>query len=776
MKKTIFTFLLFLSFLTGGIEIKEFDLLKEKKFTVNAAGPLLLCSDDKNENIYIINSISSSITVFNSKSKIIKNIPTGSRTPPFLKNDSFCLNSAANKFIFTTYKSLNVLNITNLFVKNFPCSFQPESVAYSQKEETIFAASSETKKIVAVNLKKESVKEIPLFSRQEEIKNLNMTPPPPIRKIIVDDTLQKVFFFDGMENDLIVMNLNNLKIIQRLKLDLPLVKRWHKTGYDSKKHQAYFVLETDSRKVILAFRINLESFSIDKIELKGLAEGVGYAFNCQKQEVYISYDNDPYIEVVSFNKPEKKTELIAVAAYGNDALVLDGENNLLYCASWAFGEIDIVDLTSKTMVKRVKNAGILPHMFSMIFHKPDRSVYYLKGATAVNGSFGAALLKFDPQTDQITKIKYGWPLADFIKTENAIIAFNSEDEMAEISTNDSKIIFSNLPVEYPHKAILSPFSERIYLSFGAHQSFWPAVYIWAARNGILTLKPDKTFEERRLARLAPDFCLLDNDRLIALQNNWGEENQFLALFPDCYQEPNLGTNHHQLSEKMINETRQRILLYDKFSQWLLVLKTGETDYEQGTLSIVNAGDLKELKNIRTSRSPIDIAVSRNKIYIASIAENKVDIIEKINFTKNEVLTAREPVKIAIGANDELLILNQGANCLEVISQNKKETFKLPCSGFPDNMELISPETLIITSYQKNRADIIRFNLKTKKFSLLYNYEFNFGQTALNNHLNSFFIFLQFADNRLRLSQIKNFNNDILISDYLSSKIIRIRLN
>ena len=93
-------------------------------------------------------------------------------------------------------------------------------------------------------------------------------------------------------------------------------------------------------------------------------------------------------------------------------------------------------------------------------------------------------------------------------------------------TSDGKFTLATLPILYPHQAVTTP-AGNIYLSYGPHQSYWPVVYIWAARNGILGINgKDLSFYDRRIPRLAQALALAPSGTLYALQNNWGAAKQF----------------------------------------------------------------------------------------------------------------------------------------------------------------------------------------------------------------------------------------------------------
>jgi DNA-binding beta-propeller fold protein YncE len=143
-----------------------------------------------------------------------------------------------------------------------------------------------------------------------------------------------------------------------------------------------------------------------------------------------------------------------IPAFGNDACAFDNESNRLYVASWARGEVDVVDLDTRTLVKRIENLGIIPHMFAFAFNPNNGVVYYPKGASAVNGTFGAAITALDPATEETKKIYTGWAPIDLaaMPDRGSVFVFNSEDEFAEVRA-DGSYDFHLLPFDYPVSAI-----------------------------------------------------------------------------------------------------------------------------------------------------------------------------------------------------------------------------------------------------------------------------------------------------------------------------------
>ncbi|MCP5047222.1 MAG: hypothetical protein GY940_08620, partial [bacterium] len=332
-------------------------------------------------------------------------------------------------------------------------------------------------------------------------------------------------------------------------------------------------------------------------------------------EVYIPYDNHPSVHVVHF-KPaqavEKKHRVteIKVPIFGNDATAIDSKKDLLYVASWGYGEINVVDLTSEKLVKRIRNVGIIPHMFNMSFNPNSGQLIVPIGASAVNGSFGSALTVLDPETEKTKKIYTGWAPTALTAVKwgknTGFLVFNSEDQVARVRDDGSFDLYPlppGLQCLYVNEAIKSN-TGQVLAAYGPHQSYWPTVYIWGAKNGILGIDPlTMKFYDRRIPRMVQQMVLDKDGVLYALQNAWGNEKQFLITLPDDVRSPNLGQMRLELEDNVTRETTQRILEYDQKKQWLYIARVAERNSEPGILQIYDLKARKTLLNYPVGQTP-----------------------------------------------------------------------------------------------------------------------------------------------------------------------------
>ena len=162
----------------------------------------------------------------------------------------------------------------------------------------------------------------------------------------------------------------------------------------------------------------------------------------------------------------------------------------------------------QTEENTVKEETAVPVMVYVA--KPDTISQYLKLTGGIEAENEA--LVYSKTSEKIEKIHTGWSPIDLIelKDRGSFLVFNSEDRFAEVWANGSYDM-KPLPYDYPIRAAYSPEGD-IYLSYGPHQSYWPTVYIWDAKNGILTIDAeDLGYYDRRIPRQAHEMAL-DGDQ------------------------------------------------------------------------------------------------------------------------------------------------------------------------------------------------------------------------------------------------------------------------
>jgi DNA-binding beta-propeller fold protein YncE len=504
------------------------------------------------------------------------------------------------------------------------------------------------------------------------------------------------------------------------------------------------------------------------VPLPGLTEGVGINYNPKREEVYIPYDNHPSVHVVDF-KTSGTVHEIKIPTYGNDASAIDEAGSILYVSCWGYGEIEVINLETRLLVKRIRDVGIIPHMFSMTFNPNIGRLIIPIGASAVNGSFGSALTVLDPVSEKMQKIYTGWApvaLAE-MKSKEGFLVFNSEDEAAEV-TPDGTFKRHHLPCQFANNAIKTP-SGNIYVSYGPHQSYWPVVYIWAAKNGILGIDPDTmTFYDRRIPRMAHQMTLDKDGVLYLLQNNWGLEKQFLFTLPDEVRNPNLDQSHVELGDMLLRETTQRILKYDAQDHRLYIVRVGETDDEAGILQIYDLASQKVLLKYPVGLSPTDLVFDDMFIYITAFDSDTIAVVDKDDFSVHKIKTGEKPFKMALMGRD-LYVINHDDNSLQVFGK-EPGTYPLPCPGRPDAI-FDAGGSLIITAHSPEALNILSFSPASKSFETIHRQMYPYGETTVDTDNSSFYLRGQFGDGIFEINQIKQDRKGRLwITDFLSGKL------
>jgi DNA-binding beta-propeller fold protein YncE len=770
-------------------EVRKVDFLAPAGLQVNAAGPLLVRMDPPRDRLVVANTLSSSVSLIDCRNRSVRNIAIGSRVPQYLKSEALAIDSRSGNIYVIGDRTLEVVFPGSGTARSFPTRKQFEMVAVDEVNGNAFLVGRESRDMAVVNLARNRVDYTPWSTSEESAKNLNQTPPPPLRKVVCDSASRTVLAVDGTTSTLHCFDASSLKPLRSRALALLPGGRWHFAGYSAKQKALFLVVETAERKVLQAAKISASGESDEVVALPGLTEAVGVNYNENRDELYIPYDNHASLHVVDFRdrgplggwaqppdptrgwaQPPDRLSEVKLPAYGNDASALDAGRNLLYVASWAYGEIDQIDLESRQLRRRFFQAAILPHMFNMAFNPNDGKLYLPLGATAVNGSFGSAISVFDPESGTLDKVRTGWAPEELLAQpgSDAFLAFGSEDQLARI-TPDGHFTASLLPVLYPHQALATP-SGNVYLAYGPHQSYWPVVYIWAARDGILGIngKDLGNGYDRRIPRLAQGLALARDGVLFSLQNNWGDEKQFYITLKDEVRAPNQGDMRVELEDMVGRETSQRLIAYDDERQWLYLARVGEKDEDGGVLQVVDAEAGKVLKRLEVGSTPTSLAFDRDDIYVLGFDADVLTVIRKADFSRRDLRCGHKPLKVALAGNVPYVI-NHGDNTLSELGPSPR-TRRIPFPGKPDQIAYLNG-MLLITSHSADELMIATFDPLSKKFSLLHREKYPFGETSFEGNNSAFFVRGQFGDCLYDLCKIRcDSKKRIWVSDFLSGSV------
>jgi len=750
--------------------VNAVDLLETLNLDVNGAGPLLLCADPPRNRIVLANTLTASVSVIDGTTHAVRNLPIGNRVPQWLKSEALAVNPRDGAIYVIGERSLHVLLPGRASAVTLSTGEQYESLAVDATSGRALLASRASEELLLADPADGSVRRIRWASGIEPFGNLNMTPPPPVRKVVADPRLGRFVAVDGAAAAMYLVDPQSGQLGPQRDLPLTAGGRWHLAGYDPAAHILYLVTETAQRKVMQAARIRTDAAGEQVVALPGLAEGVGITCSPGRDELYIAYDNDPVLHVVDFKSAGAVTE-VPLPAFGNDAAVLDAEGGKLYVASWAYGEVDRIDLAERRLERRYKDLGIIPHMFGLAWNPVSRRLYIPIGATAVNGSFGAALTVLDPDTGAVAKVRTGWAPVDLTWSDarGAMLVVNSEDALAEVFPDGSCCLHA-LPCTYPTSAGPAPGGD-VYVAYGPHQSYWPVVYIWGARNGLLRIRTDDlTFDDRRLPRQVHEMALDRNGAVHLLQNCWGKEKQFITVLPDIVREfsPQFRV---ELEGEYERENTPRFLRYDPARDWLYVARDAETDDGPGSFYIVDARSGQTLHRMDTGPTPADCTFDDHRIFVADFGNRAVHVIDKDGFAGRRIAAGEQPLRLAI-AGDWLLVLNHAGRSLSLVNRRTLAVTEIavPVDGRPDNLAGLGG-IAILTAHGPDSLDILAFDPATRSFQTIHRFKYPFGDARLDSRNVAFYLDGRFGDAIFDISRIRTDpQGRVWVSDFLSGHV------
>ncbi len=757
----------------GNITVTTVDFLKNAGLSVNGAGPLIVKIDSARDRIVVANTLSASLSIIDGKTHAVENIALGGRALQHLKEEAMFISAKTGKVYLIGARCFSVISPERKEAFTIPTDIQFESVTVNEESGNAFLAGRESMSLGFLKAGSSTIEMIEWLESKEDLLNLNQTPPPAIRKVVSDERLNRIIAVDGYTSMLFLFDAMTGKQLGSRKLGLTSGGRWHLAGYDQDDHLLYLVTETDKREIIEAGRIDVESGSEIIVQLPKFTEGVGIRYNQKRKEVYIPYDNHASVHVVDFRNGGSVHE-IKIPAYGNDASALDMKNDILYIGSWAHGEVDVIDLEKRRLQKRIQDLGIIPHMFSIAFNPNSNRVYFPKGATAVNGTFGAAISALDPLTGRVEKISTGWAPIDLIESakRESFFVFNSEDQFAEVHA-DGRFDLHPLPYDYPVCAVNSP-DGNIYLSYGPHQSYWPVVYIWDAKNGVLTIdEKDLTFYDRRIPRQAHVMALDERGILYLTQNNWGKEEQFLGVLKDEVRLYDPG-DRIALGDEVEREITQRLLEYDPVQKRLFLVRVAENDNDPSLLQIIDPVEKKVMIKMPLGLTATDLLSDGKNLYIANFDSDAITIVNKKSLETVDLKTDAKPLKLCRLGDTVYVITHRGNTLHEITGEAKDKkiasTRRIPFEGKPDNL-FAWKGRVIITSHSSTKLFILEFDPTKGSFSLLHALDYPYADTSFDSRNVSFYVRGQFGDAVFSITNGKEDEEGRLwITDFLSGKL------
>jgi hypothetical protein len=423
----------------------------------------------------------------------------------------------------------------------------------------------------------------------------------------------------------------------------------------------------------------------------------------------------------------------------------------------------------------------------MAYSPTSKSLYFPLGASAVNGTFGAAITKLNVFNEEKKKIYLGWAPIDLIelKERKSMMVFNNEDGFAEIKYDGTTKIYTT-PYDFPIESVNGP-EGKVYLSYGPHQSYWPVVYIWGAKNGILKINstkmeteakrviPDRNalndffrddYYNRRIPRQGMQMVTDKNGKIYLTQNNWGKEPQFLTVVKDGVRYPDIN-ERIQLGDSVERETTQRILRYDQTAGLLYLARVAENDTDPGILQIISADSNKLVRRLEVGRCPSDLVWDEKFIYVSNFGSNTISKINRQDYSLSEIKTGEGPLRL-LELNGEIWVINHIKGSLQNLTRNTE--IDLMNYGIVDNIYNWN-KNVILSVHSKDKFNLLSITPSNGEIKELLTRDYHYGDTRYNTLNSSFYMDGQYGDATFDISKMAtDQNGNLWVTDFIAGKV------
>ncbi len=729
------------------VAVREVDLLADTGIAVNAAGPLLVRADPARHRMVAADTLTSTITLVDTRSGEVRNVFTGHRALQHLKAEALAVRAASGTVYLAADHAFVVVEPDTGRVDAVPTDVQLEAVAVDEVTGNAFAVGRASPDVAFWDGARRRLRWLPWTPPSAPLANENQTPPPPIRKVVALPSEKageagEIVALDGLGARLFVLDARTGKVRTSRPVALNPGGRWHLAGADPARRAVYVVTETADRKVLQAARLGLAPGRDRVVDLPAYTEGVGMLYDPRTERVFVNYDNHPALHVVDFAKDGALTE-VALPAYGNDAAVLDLARDRMVVASWAHGEIEVVDLATLRFTHRVGDLGILPHMHAMALDPETGAVWFPRGATAVNGTFGASLTWVDPATGATRDVRVGVaPMTVLdVPERSSTWVFDNEGRFAEVDQKGA-VRWFDLGRRWPILAFRGP-DGRPWLHYGPHQSYWPVVYIWGARNGILTFDladpgAPSTVYDRRVPRQSLAMATDAAGTLWMAQNNWGKEEAFLARLEDGVRE---WTPERRLAwgDTVERETTQRLLA--PAGERLVGVRVGERDLDPSVVTVLDPAAGTAVARAEVGACATDLLVDNHTAWVATFGDGAVWRVRIADGTATRVAAGPRPLRLARLGTAVYVLDHQDRTVREA---GGKRSWRLPVAGRPDAL-VAWGDRLVAAAHAPHRFEVVALDPATGVIRTLLTRAGDYGDTDVGRGNAAFQMCGQYGD-------------------------------
>ena len=270
--------------------------------------------------------------------------------------------------------------------------------------------------------------------------------------------------------------------------------------------------------------------------------------------------------------------------------------------------------------------------------------------------------------------------------------------------------------------------------------------------------------------MAQAMTLDNRGRLYTLQNNWGEEDQFLAVFPDAVREFDPG-KRWKTGDRVTRETTQRLLAWDRDTDCLFLIRLGEKPGDPGIMQVISSSGGNLVRRLEVGRTPVDLCLAGDRARICAFDDHCLVEVDKNSGAVSRRNVGRHPVAIR-SFGDDLFVLCQGDRTLWNIpgSPGPPRVLRLGAAGVPTGLFVLKGR-IWITLHDSGGLRLLRLDPEQKGFRTVLTAGYPYGKVTADQDNAAFFMRGQYGDCRYELCHMcVDQSGRIYLSDFLSGRL------